>query len=275
MRIDAHQHFWNYHPVRDAWISEDMKAIRRDFSPSDLEPVLAQNNIDGTVAVQADQSETETDFLLAYAAQNSFVKGVVGWVNLLSPQVEHRLAHYTQWPLVKGFRHVIQAEPQVDFLLRDDFNNGISLLHKYGFTYDILIYQQHLPYAIELVKQFPEQPFVIDHLAKPLIKQGELQEWKKNIETIAQYPNVYCKLSGMVTEADWQQWNYAQLYPYMDAVVQAFGTRRVLYGSDWPVCLVAASYAQQLAVYQTYFEQFSDAEKEAVFGANATRFYRL
>ena len=275
MRIDAHQHFWNYHPVRDAWINEDMKAIRRDFSPADLQPVLTQNNIDGTVAVQADQSETETDFLLDYAAQNSFVKGVVGWVNLLSPQVEQRLSYYAQWPLVKGFRHVVQAEPQVDFLLRDDFKNGISLLHKYGFTYDILIYPQHLRYAIELVKQFPEQPFVIDHLAKPLIKQGELQEWKKNIETIAQYPNVYCKLSGLVTEADWQQWNYAQLYPYIDAVVQAFGTRRVLYGSDWPVCLVAASYTQQLAVYQTYFEQFSDAEKEAVFGDNATRFYQL
>ena len=275
MRIDAHQHFWNYHPVRDAWINEDMKAIRRDFSPADLQPVLTQNNIDGTVAVQADQSETETDFLLDYAAQNSFVKGVVGWVILLSPQVEQRRVHYAQWPLVKGFRHVVQAEPQVDFLLRDDFKNGISLLHKYGFTYDILIYPQHLQYAIELVKQFPEQPFVIDHLAKPLIKQGELQEWKKNIETIAQYPNVYCKLSGLVTEADWQQWNYAQLYPYLDAVVQAFGTRRVLYGSDWPVCLVAASYTQQLAVYQTYFEQFSNAEKEAVFGVNATRFYQL
>ena len=275
MRIDAHQHFWNYHPVKDAWINDDMKAIQRDFSPADLQPIIFQNNMDGTVAVQADQSETETDFLLNYALKNSFVKGVVGWVDLLSTQVEKRLAHYAKCPLIKGFRHVVQSEPEIDFLLRPDFKNGIGLLNKYGFTYDILIYPQHLPFAIELVKQFPHQPFVIDHLAKPLIKQSEIADWKKNINTISQYPNVYCKLSGMVTEADWQQWNYAQLFPYIDAVVKAFGVSRIMYGSDWPVCLVAASYRQQLAVYEQYFEQYSAVEKAGVFGENATRFYKL
>ena len=273
--IDSHQHFWQFDPVRDSWINDDMRVIQKDFLPENLYPLLQQNGVSGTVIVQSDQSEEENAFQLANAASADFVKGVVGWVDLQAEHVEERLQYYSGFAKMKGFRHVLQGETNPALMLKPAFKRGISLLEQYGFTYDILIYPQHLRYAIELVKQFPEQPFVIDHLAKPLIKQGELQEWKKNIETIAQYPNVYCKLSGLVTEADWQQWNYAQLYPYLDAVVQAFGTRRVLYGSDWPVCLVAASYTQQLAVYQTYFEQFSNAEKEAVFGVNATRFYQL
>jgi L-fuconolactonase len=272
--VDAHQHFWHYHPVKHAWIDDNMPVIRKNFLPADLQPVLAANGVSGCVAVQADQTHTETDFLLKLAANHSFIKGVVGWVDLLSGALEGRLEQYKQCPLLKGFRHILQGE-QPAFMLQPSFLRGIGALQRYGFTYDILVFPQHLPSVLELVKQFPEQSFIVDHIAKPNIKEGKIEQWKKDIQALANYPNVHCKISGMVTEADTRHWQPGDFTPYLDAVSAAFGTDRMLYGSDWPVCLVAGSYEQVLNIVQDYFSQFSAAEQEAVFSKNAAAFYHL
>lgn len=272
--IDAHQHFWHYHPVTHNWINEDMAVIRKDFLPADLAPVLSGNNIDACVAVQADQSERETDFLIQLANENPFIKGVVGWVDLCAENIRERLLHYRQYPVVKGFRHILQGE-EPGFMLQPGFLRGIAALKEFGFTYDILIYPKHLPAALELVKQFPDQPFVIDHMAKPFIKDGLIGEWKKGMQAIARYPNVYAKVSGMVTEADWKKWKALDFVPYLDTVTEAFGINRLLYGSDWPVCLVAASYADMIGMIRNYFLSFSPAEQASVFGGNAANFYHL
>ena len=219
-KIDSHQHFWEYEPVKHGWIDDAMSVIRKDFLPADLQPILQENNIDGCIAVQADQTIAETDFLLLLQKENSFIKGVVGWVDLRTPNIEERLAHYKQFPAVKGFRHVLQGEAP-EFMLQPDFLRGIAALKAFDFTYDILIFTKHLPAAIELVKQFPDQPFIIDHIAKPYIKAGLIEEWQKDIKAIAQYRNVHCKISGMVTEADHKLWNKADFTPYLDAVVDA------------------------------------------------------
>lgn len=272
--VDSHQHFWKYDPVDHEWINDSMSAIRKDFLPGDLLPILQQNNIDGCIAVQADQSEKETDFLIELASTNDFIKGVVGWVDLRAKNIRERLVYYKQYPTIKGFRHILQGE-EPEFMLQPDFLRGIAALKEFGFTYDILIYPKHFSAAIELVKQFPEQPFVIDHLAKPFIKDGLIDDWKHGIETIAQFPNVYCKLSGMVTEADWNNWKQQDFIPYLDIVVKSFGANRLMYGSDWPVCLVAAFYEEMIGVVKEYFASFSQQEREAIFGGNALRFYRL
>lgn len=272
--IDAHQHFWHYHPVRHQWINDEMAVIRKDFLPADLAPVLAANGLAGCVAVQADQTEAETDFLLQLANNNDFIKGVVGWVDLRSPQLEQRLAHYAQHKKLKGFRHILQGEAP-EFMLQPSFLEGIQQLHKYNFTYDILIFPQHLSAALQLVKQFPDQAFVIDHIAKPYIKAGLVEEWKRGMALMAQYPNVLCKVSGMVTEADMQQWKEADFTPYLDAVTESFGVNRLMYGSDWPVCLCAGSYRQVLDIVQHYFAGFSADEQQAVFAGNAASFYQL
>ncbi len=272
--IDAHQHFWQYHPVQHGWINDDMATIRRDFFPADLLPVLQQNGVAGCVAVQADQTETETDFLLQLAQQNDFVQGVVGWVDVSAGNLQQRLEHYAQQPLVKGFRHILQGEEPA-FMLEPDFLKGIGMLHQYRFTYDILIFPRHLQAATALVKQFPEQPFVIDHIAKPFIKNGVVDQWKKDITAIAQYPNVHCKVSGMVTEADMRNWKPEDLAPYLNIVTEAFGTSRLMYGSDWPVCLAAASYEDVIGIVRSYFSTFTASEQEAIFGTNASSFYHL
>jgi L-fuconolactonase len=272
--IDAHQHFWKYDPVIHDWITDDMSVIRKDFLPQDLEPILQQNNIDGCVAVQADQSEKETDFLIELAKENDFIRAVVGWVDLRAKNIEERLAHYRQFPVVKGFRHVLQGE-EPSFMLQSSFLNGIAALKTYGFTYDILIFPQHLAAATELVKKFPDQSFVIDHIAKPFIKDGLLNEWKKGMQSIAQFPNVSCKISGMVTEADWKNWKQQDFTPYLDTVVDAFGTNRLMFGSDWPVCLVASSYQKMIQLVHEYFSSFSVTEKQSVFGGNAAQVYRI
>jgi L-fuconolactonase len=271
-KIDSHQHFWKYDPVKHDWIDEDMKAIRKDFLPADLQPVLQHHQFDGCIAVQADQTEAETDFLIALQKENPFIKGIVGWVNLRAENVQERLAHYKQFTAVKGFRHVLQGEAP-EFMLRPDFLKGIAALKEFGFTYDILIFPKHLPAAITLVKQFPEQPFIIDHIAKPYIKAGLIGEWKQAVKIIAQYENVYCKISGMVTEADFKHWKKQDFTPYLDAVVEAFGTKRIVYGSDWPVCLVAASYTKMLSIVKDYFAAFSNTEQDDFFGNNAAAFY--
>jgi L-fuconolactonase len=273
--IDSHHHFWLYDPVQHKWITEEMSAIRKDFLPKDLEPVLKQNRISGSVLVQVDQTESENDFQLKNAEENDFVKGVVGWVNLQADNVEERLGFYKQYKKMKVFRHVLQGEANRSLMLKPAFVYGISKLQKFGYTYDILIYTDQLKYTTELVAAFPDQPFVIDHLAKPNIKEQKIDDWKKNIETIAQHQNVYCKISGMVTEADWFNWKKEDFIPYLDVAVNAFGTDRIMYGSDWPVCLVAATYGQMKNIVDDYFSSFSKNEQEKFFGKNAIKFYNL
>lgn len=276
MQIDAHQHFWNYNPVRDAWITEDMRVIRTDFSPYDLFRELSENDIDGSVVVQADPSESETAFLVDIADRHDFVKGVVGWIDFTSEFVEKRLHFYKQTaPKVKGFRHIVQAEPDDRFLLRSDFCRGIGLLQQYDYTYDILIYPKQLPAAIEFVERFPEQKFVIDHIAKPNIRGGTLKPWAEQIKTIASFPNVWCKVSGMVTEANWEKWTEEDIKPYLDVVFEAFGSQKLMFGSDWPVCLVAGTYARVKQVITNYLGQMPDELKAAVMGNNAIEFYKL
>jgi L-fuconolactonase len=274
-RIDSHQHFWKFDPVRDSWINNDMKVIQRDFLPGDLQPILEQNGFDGCVAVQSDQSEAENHFHFQNAENFDFIKGIVGWVDLQSKTAEERLQYYAQFEKIKGFRHVLQGEPQRDLMLQPSFMNGISLLRKYNFTYDILIFKDQLQYMPKFVSAFPDQLFVIDHIAKPDIKNGEIDQWREDIQQVAEFENVYCKISGMVTEADWKNWKKEKFKPYMDVVVEAFGTNRIMFGSDWPVCLVAASYNEMLGVAEDYFSSFSKEEQEDFFGLNAIRFYNL
>jgi len=275
-RIDAHQHFWQFDPVRDNWVTEDMSVIRRDFLPADLLPLLQRNEIDGSVLVQTCQDEADNDFMLKLAAENDFIKGVVGWVDLRADNVEDRLKYYKEnHPKMKGFRHVLQAEPDEQFMLRDDFKRGISLLNRYGFTYDILIYPNHIKYASELVAEFPAQKFVVDHLAKPYIKMKDIGQWQRDMEYLAYYQNVYCKVSGMLTEADWYGWRTEDFTPYLDVIFKAFGTQRVMYGSDWPVCMLAGGYNRALEILQIYASRYSQDEQELFFGGNAVNFYNL
>jgi len=273
--IDSHHHFWLYDPARHEWITEEMFAIRKDFLPKDFEPVLKQNGISGSVLVQVDQTEEENEFQLKNAEENDFIKGVVGWVDLQSRNVEERLEFYRQYKKMKGFRHVLQGEADRALMLKPAFMNGISKLKRYGYTYDILIYTDQLKHTKEFVTAFPDQPFVIDHLAKPNIKEHKMDEWKKDIEAVAQHENVYCKISGMVTEADWENWKKEDFTPYLDVIVHAFGTDRIMYGSDWPVCLVAATYEQMKSIVDDYFSSFSKDEREKFFGKNVIKFYNL
>lgn len=274
-RIDAHQHFWKYDPVRDAWINADMYKIRRDFLPGDLAPILKKNGIDGTIAVQADQSEAENVFLLDLAKKNDFIKGVVGWIDFCAPNAEERLTYYSQFPKMKGFRHVLQGEKDRAYMLLPEFKKGIALLEKFGFTYDILIYADQLGYSLALCQAFRNQAFIIDHLAKPAIKYDGLLAWKNDIIKFKDEEHVYCKVSGIITEADWANWSAVDIYPYLDVIVSTFGTNRLVFGSDWPVCLVAGEYSRMLQLIVQYFDAYSSTEKEAIFGGNAQRFYNL
>jgi L-fuconolactonase len=281
--IDAHQHFWHYDPAKHIWMSDAMSVLKTDYLPSDLAPLLADCGLNGCVAVQANQLEEENTFLLNLAGKYDFIKGIVGWVDLQSEKVEARLEYYQQFPLMKGFRHVIHDEADLDFMLRPAFLKGISLLKEYGYTYDILIFPIHLPNTLELVDAFPDQSFVIDHIAKPSIKTGEkviarnvaTEEWRTALKAVAQYPNVSCKISGMVTEADWKNWKKADFTLYMDTVVELFGTDRIMYGSDWPVCTLAATYPEQFRIVKDYFSTFSKTEQAQFFGGNAVQFYNL
>ena len=274
-RIDAHQHFWQFNEVRDSWITEDMAVIRQDFLPEDLRPLLQQNDFDGCVVVQSDQSELENEFHLMNADEFDFIRGIVGWVDLQARNIEERLDYYSSFKMMKGFRHVLQGEPDRALMLKPAFKNGIKKLGKFGFTYDLLIYPDQLEYAAELVAAYPDQKFVIDHIAKPNIKANEITEWENNMRMLGNYDNLYCKISGMVTEADWKDHKPEDFAPYMDVVVQSFGTNRIMFGSDWPVCLVAASYEEVIEIVASYFAAFSEDERERFFGLNATRFYNL
>ncbi len=275
LRIDAHQHFWKFDPVRDSWINEEMRAIQRDFLPADLEPVLKQNGMDGSVVVQSDQSVAENEFHLQHATSNDFIKGIVGWVDLRANDIEEQLQELSRHKKLKGFRHVLQAEPDPAFMLQPNFIRGISHLRKHGFTYDILIYPKHLSYAKQLVAALPDQPFVIDHMAKPLIKDQMIEDWKKDMAVIARHENVSCKISGMVTEADWKNWKKEDFRPYLDVTFEVFGSKRILFGSDWPVCLVAASYERMMEIVQNYISEFTEQEQADFWGGNAVSFYNL
>lgn len=274
MIIDSHQHFWQYNAEKHSWIDDEMKTIRRDFLPEELATVYKENGVAGSVAVQADQTEKETAFLIELSRKHGFIKGIVGWTDLRSEELPGNLEFYQTIPEIKGFRHILQGEDP-SFMLQPAFLRGIGLLRKYGFTYDILVFPHHLQAVKELVRQFPKQLFVLDHIAKPYIKKGQVGEWAKDIKELAAFPNLYCKISGMVTEADYKQWQPEDFTPYLDVVVNAFGTKRIMYGSDWPVCLVAGSYSQVLTIVKNYFASFTPDEQAAVFSGNVTRFYHL
>lgn len=275
MTIDSHQHFWIYEAEKHAWIDDDMKVIRKNFLPEDLKIVYQENNIDGCVAVQADQTLAETDFLLDLAEKNHFIKGIVGWVDLRASNIDEVLNQYNKFSKLKGFRHVVQGEADHNFMLRPDFGNGIAALGKYNFTYDILIFPHQLGAALELVRRFPNQKFVIDHIAKPYIKDGFYDGWAVLMKAISEYPNVYCKLSGMTTEADYNNWTPEQIEPYMQLVLDTFGANRILFGSDWPVCLVAGNYTKTKELVTNFIAKLSSEEQAAIMGGNAMQFYNL
>jgi L-fuconolactonase len=273
MTIDSHQHFWKYDPARHEWINDEMARIKKDFLPDDLQQMLLKHGIDGCVSVQVDQTEEETTFLLDLADRHDFIKGVVGWTDIRSNLLPEKLATSANKKL-KGFRHILQAEP-TGFMTDPKFINGINQLGRSGFTYDLLIYHYQFPEALKFLSMTGECRIVIDHLAKPSIRTKEKTHWELNLAAASTFKNVYCKLSGMVTEADWSTWTKDDLFPYMDELFETFGTKRIMYGSDWPVCLLAASYQEQLAVVLNYISQLSEEEKADVMGLNAKRFYNL
>ncbi|MFP9099590.1 amidohydrolase family protein [Flavobacterium sp. RHBU_24] len=273
-RIDSHQHFWKYNPDIHGWIDATMHKIQRDFLPEDLQPLLTQNHFSGCVAVQADQTEKETEFLLALAEEHNFIKGVVGWVNLLDEKVAERLNYFSTEQKLKGFRHVVQGEPD-GFMLREDFRRGIAAIKEFDYTYDILIFHHQLPDAISLVTHLPSQPFVLDHIAKPNLKTRDIAKWKTDIKELAKADNVLCKVSGMVTEAHWDRWTADDIKPCLDVVFENFTADRIMFGSDWPVCNVAAHYNQVVSTIQDYIAQLPQAEQEQVWFKNAQAFYNL
>jgi len=274
MVIDTHVHFWHYDKKRDAWITDKMKTLREDYLPQTISGTLRRNGVDGCVAVQADQSELESLFLKELSITHDIIKGVVGWVDLQSEKLEERLHYFSQFTIIKGWRHIVQAEAE-DFLLRPAFQRGVGLLQAFNYTYDILIYPRQLKSALEFVSKFPEQKMVIDHCAKPEIAAKKIDDWAILMGEIAKHPNVYCKLSGLFTEAKWKDWSPAEFYPYLDVVFKAFGTDRLLFGSDWPVILLSGIYVQWKSLLEKYMEHFDEEEKEKIFGSNAVRFYNL
>lgn len=274
-RIDAHHHLWRYSEPEYGWIDESMKLLQRDFLPQDLIAELRSAEMDGAVAVQARQTLEETHWLLELADEHPEIRGVVGWAPIARPEFPAILETLMDRPKLKGLRHVVQAEPDDNFLLGEDFNRGIRALQGTGWVYDILIYERHLPQAIAFADRHSDQVFVLDHLAKPRIREGVLEPWAVQIRELAKRENVSCKISGLVTEADWKRWTPEGLRPYLDTVVEAFGPKRLMAGSDWPVCLVATGYLQWFRVLEEYFAGFSSEEREAVFGGNAGRVYEL
>lgn len=274
MRIDSHQHFWKYHQEDYPWMTDAHQAIRRDFLPEHLEPLLQSNEISGCIAVQAMQQLRETDFLLSLASENSFIKGVVGWVPFCDSAVEAHIERYSNNPSLVGFRHIIQDERDDNFMLRSDFNAGIRLLKRYSLKYDLLIFERQLPQSIQFVDMHPELSIVLDHIAKPNIRQATFDKnWAKNIQELAKREQVSCKLSGLVTEVKDADWNIDILQPYFDTVLAAFGANRLLFGSDWPVCLLRSEYNEWVSTVHTLISRLSPSEQSAIMGGNAARIY--
>jgi L-fuconolactonase len=275
MNIDSHHHFWKYSPAAYGWIDDSMAALRRDFIPDDLQQEIAHADIHGVVSVQARQTVGETEWLLSLADKHSFIKGVVGWLPLADAGVKAVIEKFARNPRLRGVRHVVQGEPDDRFILGADFNRGVALLKDFGLVYDILIFERHLPPSIEFVDRHPEQVFVLDHIAKPRIKDNAIEPWRKHIKELARRGNVYCKASGMVTEAGYKNWDEAQLRPYFDTVLDAFGPRRLMFGSDWPVCLVASSYVRWVEVVHRLAGRLTADERAWLFGKTAIQAYAL
>jgi L-fuconolactonase len=275
MRIDAHQHFWQYNPVEHSWMTDEMAGLRRNFMPPDLKPLLASLQFDACILVQVRQNLEETRWLLDLAGQYDFIRGVVGWVDLRSPDLQSQLEQFPSHPRLVGVRHIVQDEPDDNFMLREDFRRGIAQLAEFGLTYDVLVYPRQLPAAIKLVAEFPGQPFVLDHIAKPAIAEAKLAPWEADLRELAKFPNIYCKLSGMVTEARWKHWQPGDFYPYLDVVFDAFGPDRLMIGSDFPVCTLSAEYAPAMRIVIDYIAQYPAAAQDGILGENCARFYGL
>ncbi|WP_333886442.1 amidohydrolase family protein [Sphingobacterium siyangense] len=275
MRIDTHQHFWKFDPIRDSWITEEMQVIRRDFSPLDIQFVLERNGFGGSVAVQADQSKEETAYLVQLASDYPFIKGVVGWIDLQAADIRQQLDVYQSNTVIKGFRHIVEGEADPDFLIRPAVLNGLKALADYGYTYDLLIRPRHYAATLDCVQQNPNLQFVLDHIAKPPIKSKAFDEWATFIDALSVFPNVVCKVSGLATEADWEGWKLDDFKQYLEHIFARFGKERIMYGSDWPVCLLAASYEESIAIVEDKLGQFTAAEKNAFWAENAIRVYNL
>jgi len=275
MKIDTHQHFWRYNDREYGWMGPGMESLRRDFLPADLAPLLKKTGIDGTIAVQARQCLEETEFLLRLADESHFIKGIVGWVDLCSPQLPLQLEQFCWHPKLRGVRHVVHDEPDDEFMLRDDFVRGIGGLKRYGLTYDLLLFPKHLPVACKLAARFEQQTFVLDHIAKPPIRDGRTEPWAGDLRKLAAFANVSCKISGMVTEASWDDWKTGDFEPYMDIVLEAFGPGRIMLGSDWPVCTLAGRYEQIIEIAADFVGRLSPDEQAAIWAGNAKQIYGI
>ncbi|CAN5333503.1 amidohydrolase family protein [soil metagenome] len=275
MKLDAHQHFWIYNKEEFSWINDEMKVLRRDFLPEDLNSELEKKGYDGSLAVQASQTEQENIFLLELAEKHRSIKGVVGWVDLQADDVQTKLEKYAENSKLKGVRHIVQSEPDLEFLLRPKFLKGIGLLKNFNLNYDILIFPQHLKVAAEFVSKFPDQKFVLDHLAKPYIKNQKISEWENDLKLLASFPHVHAKISGLVTEASWSSWKKADFKPYLEVALEAFGADRLMIGSDWPVCLVAGTYEEVIDLTEHFISNLSIEEQKKITGENARKFYNL
>jgi L-fuconolactonase len=274
-KIDAHHHLWRYSPQEYAWIGDNMPQLRRDFLVADLEGELSNASFAGAVAVQARQSREETDWLLSLAGGSQAILGVIGWAPIASRQFPAELERLRGESKLKGLRHIIQDEPDENFILGTEFNQGIRAIRDSGLVYDILIFERHLPAAIQFVDRHPQQVFVLDHVAKPRIRDRVLDPWRRNISELARRDNVYCKISGIVTEADWSTWTQEDLRPYVDVVLRAFGAGRLMAGSDWPVCLLASTYRKWIGTLQALIGGLSVSEQARILGGTATEVYRL
>ncbi len=275
LKIDAHQHFWLYNPIRDQWINNDMSILQNDFMPEHLQPILEHYGFQGTVVIQSDESPEENEFQLKNADQFNFIKAVVGWADMQSDSLHEQLEEYRQFPKLKGFRSILQAEQDRSLMLRPTFKRGISQLKRFGYTYDLVVLPDQLAYANELVSEFPDQPFVLDHIGKPNIRLRLFADWVKDIKALASHENVYCKVSGMVTEADFRRWKFEDFKPYLDVIFESFGIHRIMFGSDWPVCRLAATYGEVMGILEGYTAGFSKHEQERFWGGNAMKFYNF
>lgn len=275
MSIDSHQHFWRYTPNEFGWITRDMSVLERNFLPQDFKKDLYSAGFDGSIAVQARQCLEESEWLLDLADKNDFIKGVVGWVDLCSIDAEKQVAQLARHRAFVGARHIVQDEPDDEFMLRTDFLAGIQSLQVHNKTYDIVIHPRHLRTAGKLVAQFPHMRFVLDHCAKPGIRSKTISPWAEEVTSLSRYPNVFCKLSGLVTEADWQHWRQEDFLPYLDVVVDAFGPERLMIGSDWPVCTLAGDYEEIVGIVMDYMSGLSRSEQAAILGGTAEKAYNL
>ncbi|MDG2014240.1 MAG: amidohydrolase family protein [Pirellulaceae bacterium] len=278
MIIDSHQHFWDRSDTRfdNAWQDgQGLQKICRSFLPGDLQPCIQTAGVDATVFVQTQHNLEENRWALSLAKQHDFIAGIVGWVDLTSPACGDQLAEFRGQPKFVGIRHVVQDEPDEDFIIREDVFRGLAELERQKLPFDLLFYERHLKHAATVASHFPNLPLVINHLAKPNIKQGSFEEWKKQLQAAAEHENVFCKLSGMVTEADWQDWRVEQLRPYAETAIECFGPERLMYGSDWPVCNLAADYSEVFAAARQLIASLSQHEQAMILGETARRFYQL